>query len=111
MGKVVGGNTLGAKPARLLPWARSNQPGCVLSGNKFDLDRWDPAYFARLKDFIAQAAKRGIVLEICFFNAQYSDTWPISPLAYGNNIQGTGKDDYRDAETLKDPALVEREAA
>jgi hypothetical protein len=111
MGKFVVGNTLGAKPARLiLPWARSNQPGYVLSGNKFDLDQWDPAYFARLKDFIAQAAKRGIVVEICFFNAQYSDTWPMSPLAYGNNIQGTGKDDYRDAETLKDPALVEREA-
>ena len=112
MGKFLVGNTLGAKPARLiLPWARSQQPGYLLSGNKFDLDHWDPQYFARLKDFIAQAAQRGIVVEICLFNAQYSDTWPLSPLYYENNIQGIGKDDYRDAETLKDPVLVERESA
>ena len=112
MGKFLPGNTLGAKPSRLiLPWARSDQPGYLLSGNKFDLDRWDPQYFARLKDFIAQAGKRGIVIEICLFNAQYSDTWPLSPLYYENNIQGVGKDAFRDAETLKDPVLVEREAA
>jgi hypothetical protein len=79
MGKYMSGNTLGVKPAKLiLPWARSNQPGYLLSGNKFDLDQWNPAYFDRLKDFIAQAAKRGIVIEICFFNGQYDDTWPLS---------------------------------
>lgn len=112
MGKFLRGNTLGVKPARLiLPWARSSQPGYLLSGNKFDLDHWDPQYFARLKDFIAQAAQRGIVVEICLFNAQYSDTWPLSPLYYENNIEGVGKDDFRDAETLRDPVLVEREAA
>jgi hypothetical protein len=112
MGKFLPGNTLGVKPSRLiLPWARSTVPGYLLSGNKFDLDRWDPQYFARLKDFIAQAGKRGIVVEICFFNAQYSDTWPLSPLYFENNIQGVGKVDFRDAETLKDPVLIERESA
>jgi hypothetical protein len=112
MGKYMPGNTLGVKPAKLiLPWARSNQPGYLLSGNKFDLDQWNPAYFDRLKDFIAQAGKRGIVVEICFFNAQYDDTWPLSPLYHENNIQAIGRDDYRDAQTLKEPALVEREAA
>ncbi len=112
MGKYMPGNTLGVKPAKLiLPWARSNQPGYLLSGNKFDLDQWNPAYFDRLKDFIAQAAKRGIMVEICFFNAQYDDTWPLSPLYHENNIQAIGRDDYRDAQTLKEPALVEREAA
>jgi hypothetical protein len=112
MGKYMPGNTLGVKPAKLiLPWARSNQPGYLLSGNKFDLDQWNPAYFDRLKDFIIQAGKRGIVVEICFFNAQYDDTWPLSPLYHENNIQGIGHDDYRDAQTLKEPALVEREAA
>ena len=53
MGKFMPGNTLGVKPAKLiLPWARSNQPGYLLSGNKFDLDQWNPAYFERLKDFM-----------------------------------------------------------
>jgi hypothetical protein len=112
MGKYMPGNTLGVKPAKLiLPWARSNQAGYLLSGNKFDLDQWNPAYFERLKDFLAQAAKRGIVVEVCFFNAQYDDTWPLSPLYHENNIQAIGRDDYRDAQTLKEPALVEREAA
>jgi hypothetical protein len=112
MGKYMPGNTLGVKPAKLiLPWARSNQPGYLLSGNKFDLDQWNPAYFERLKDFITQSAKRGIVVEICLFNAQYDDTWSLSPLYHENNIQAIGGDDYRDAQTLKEPALVEREAA
>jgi len=107
MGKFVRGNTLGVKPASLVvPWARSNVPGYLVCGNKFDLDKWDAAYFKRLKDFITQAGKRGIVVEICFFNSQYSDTWPLSPLYYENNIQGVGKCDYLDAQTMKHPDLV-----
>jgi len=112
MGKYMTGNTLGVKPAKLiLPWARSNQPGYLLSGNKFDLDHWNPAYFERLKNFLAQAASRGIVVEICFFNGQYDDTWPLSPLYHENNIQGVGRNGYRDAQTMKERELVEREAA
>jgi hypothetical protein len=111
MGKFLPENTLGVKPAHLvLPWARSNQPGYLLSGNKFDLDRWNPGYFTRLKTFIEEAGKRGIVVEVCLFNAQYSDTWPISPLYYENNIQGVGHVGFRDTQTLKDAQLVEREA-
>jgi hypothetical protein len=109
--KFITGNPLGPKPRDLVvPWARSDQPGYLVGGNKFDLDRWDPEYFARLKDFLSQAAKRGIVVEICFFNSQYSDTWPISPLYYENNIQGTGKCGWRDAQSLKHADLVRREA-
>ena len=111
VGKFMKGNTLGPRPASLvLPWARGKSPGYMLGGNKFDLDRWDPAYFSRLKDFIAKAGERGIVVEICFFNAQYSDTWPISPHYWVNNIQGIGRGDFEDAQTLKEPALVTREA-
>ena len=110
VGKFMKGNTLGPKPASLIvPWARSTVPGYMLGGNKFDLDQWDPAYFARLKDFVAQAAARGIVVEICFFNGQYSDTWPISPLYHENNIQGVGQCDPEDVQTLKHTDLVRRE--
>ena len=109
MGKFIEGNTLGPKPASLIvPWARSQVPGYLVCGNKFDLDRWDPEYFNRLKDFIAQAGERGIVIEICFFNSQYSDTWPLSPLYYENNVQGVGKCDYLDAQTMKHADLVGR---
>ena len=111
MGKFLPGNTLGPKPQSLIvPWARSKIPGYLLCGNKFDLDQWDPQYFARLRDFIAKAAERDIVVEICFFNAQYSDTWPISPLYYENNIQGVGKCDFLGAEMLKYPDVMKREA-
>ena len=110
-GKFLPGNTLGPRPGSLIvPWARSDTPGYLFCGNKFDLDRWNPEYFARLKDFIAKAGERGIVVEICFFNAQYSDTWPLSPLYHENNIQGVGNCPFEDAQTLKYPDLVRREA-
>jgi hypothetical protein len=108
--KFITGNPLGPKPRDLIvPWARSSQPGYLAGGNKFDLDRWYRAYFARLRDFLGKAAARGIAVEICFFNSQYSDTWPISPLYFENNIQGVGKCGWRDAQTLKHPDLVHRE--
>jgi hypothetical protein len=110
MGKFIKGNTLGPRPGSLIvPWARSKESGYLLGGNRFDLDQWDPEYFKRLTDFVAKAAERGIVVEICFFNAQYSDTWPISPLYYENNIQGVGHGDYEDAQTLQHPDLMRRE--
>ncbi len=110
VGKFMTGNTLAPRPRSLiLPWARSSEPGYMLGGNRFDLDRWDPEYFTRLKDFLSKAAERGIVVEICFFNSQYSDTWPLSPLYHENNIQGDGKCDWRDAQTLKYADVVRRE--
>jgi len=110
-GKWIAGNPLGPRSQSLvLPWARSGVPGYMLGGNRFDLDQWNPKYFARLKDFIAKAGEKGIVVEICFFNSQYSDTWPISPLYYENNVQGVGKNEWRDAQTLKDADLVRRES-
>ena len=43
----------------LAPWARSDTPGYALGGNKFDVERWDPEYFTRLRHFVAEAGKRG----------------------------------------------------
>lgn len=109
-GKWIVDNTLGPKPENLIvPWARSATPGYAQGGNLFDLDQWDVDYFHRLKDFLTQADARGIVVEICFFNAQYDDTWPISPLYFKNNIQGVGQCDFKDAQTLKNGDLVGRE--
>ena len=111
VGEFGAGNTMGPRPDRtIVPWARSNQPGYVYGGNKFDLDKWNAEYFARLKDFLAKAAERGIIVEICFFNSQYTHRWPLSPLYYENNIQGVGKCDFKDAQTLKYPDLVQRES-
>src|SRR5271165_6349334 len=41
-------NNLAPGPGRYLaPWARSDTPGYAGGGNKFDLERWDPAFFTR----------------------------------------------------------------
>jgi hypothetical protein len=103
-------NTLAPKPGALIqPWARSSSPGYWSGGNRFDLDRWDPEYFRRLKDFVAQADARNIIVEICFFNAQNRGSWPVSPLYWKNNIQGEGHFDKDDVQTLKHPELVRRQ--
>lgn len=106
-------NTLAPKPGYLIqPWARSETPGYRSGGNRFDLDRWDADYFPRLKDFIAQAEARGIVVEVCFFNAQNKDSWPMSPLHWKNNIQQDEHiEDYNEVQTLKHPALLRRHDA
>ena len=110
--KFIRGNTLAPRPEDLvLPWARSTEPGYVLGGNKFDLDTWNPVFFERLVDFVAQAERRGVVVEICFYNCQYPDTWPLSPLYHVNNIQGVGLGDHNLPQTLDEPGLSRYEEA
>jgi hypothetical protein len=96
--KYVAGNPLGPRPGRqILPWARSTvtgaHPALAEPGQpsyKLDLDRWNPDYFARLKAFVDAARRKGIVVEVAFFNGMYADCWPLMPLYHGNNVQGVG---------------------
>ena len=75
----------------ICPWARSTQPGYFNGGNKFDLNRWDQAYFKRLKDFISRAGKRGVIVELNLFCPFYDETmWRLSPMNAINNINGVG---------------------
>ena len=113
MGKFLPGNTLGPKPRSLiLPWARSGQPGYVLGGNKFDLDQMGSLSTSRASRISSPSAgERGIVVEVCLFNSEYSDTWPINPLYFENNIQGANDYDFLDAQTMKHADLVARQDA
>ncbi len=85
-------NTLA--PARnrfICPWARSDRGGYANGGNKFDLTKWDEAYFKRLKDFVAKARKRGIVVELNLFCPMYEESqWKLSPQNSINNVNGIG---------------------
>src|SRR5262245_14573118 len=57
----ITGNTLAPSAGRYVcPWARSKTPGAGDGGNRFDLTKWDTAYFERLKDFVTQAGERGV---------------------------------------------------
>ena len=61
----ISNNTLAPDSGRFIcPWAQSDEPGYIYGGNKYDLTKWDKAYFKRLKDFVAQAGQRGIIVEL-----------------------------------------------
>jgi hypothetical protein len=87
-------NTLAPRPGRFIaPWARSSQPGYANGGNKFDLTRWDDAYFTRLKDFVAYAALKNVIVEVTLFCPMYEEMqWKLSPMNAANNVNrfGTG---------------------
>jgi len=102
-------NTLAPAAGKLIcPWPRSKMPGYVNGGNRFDLDRWDDAFFRRLKDFVAQADKHGIVVELNLFTPMYEDAqWNYSPMKASNNVNGIGKVGKHAVYTTdKEPALL-----
>jgi hypothetical protein len=102
-------NTLAPRQGRFLaPWPRSSQPGYPDGSNKFDLSRWDDAYFTRLKDFITYAATRNVVVELSLFCPMYEEVqWSLSPMNAANNVNGAGAVGRNDVYTLdKDRALL-----
>jgi hypothetical protein len=102
-------NTLAPAPGRQsCPWARSNTPGYINGGNRFDLTRWDDAFFQRLKDFVAQADERGIIVELNLFTPMYEDAqWNYSPMKSSNNVNDIGKVGKHEVYTIdKEPALL-----
>jgi len=90
----------------IVPWAKSDVPGYKGGGNKYDLSKWDPEYFERLHDFLKEADKRNIIVEICFYNCQNKPYWAFSPLQKDNNIQGVGDCDHITFQTLDNEPLV-----
>lgn len=54
-----------------MPPEKGLQPVAFRDG-RFDLDKWDEAYWARVRDFIAQARRRGMIVEYTLF-ANYAD--------------------------------------
>ena len=90
----------------IAPWYRSEEPGYICGGNKFDLSQWDMEYFARLRNFLVEANKRDIIVEICFFNCLHEKYWVCSPLHKDANIQGVGDCDHVTFQTLDNEPLV-----
>jgi hypothetical protein len=85
-------NTLAPAQGRFIcPWARSEAPGYAEGGNKFDLNRWDEEYFRRLRDFVEQASRRGVVVELNLFCPFYEEAqWKLSPFNASNNVNDLG---------------------
>jgi len=110
-------NTLAPAPGRLIcPWARSSSPGYNNGGNRFDLQRWDPEYFRRLRSFVAEAGRRGIVVELVLFCPFYEKTkgdaiWRLSPMNAENNVNHIGNVPSAEVYTLKHANLLQAQVA
>jgi hypothetical protein len=109
----IAANTLSPAPGDLLcPWARSDTPGYANGGNKFDLNRWDPQYFQRLADFVTEAGRCGIVVEMVLFCPFYEDgMWQLSPMNAANNVNGVGRAPRTEVYTLKHKDLLTAQEA
>jgi hypothetical protein len=101
-------NDLAPEPGRFLaPWARSDTPGYAGGGNKFDLEKWDSEFFARYRDFLAEAAKRGIVVEVTLFSAHYAEAqWQMSALHSANNVNSIDAIDWKKLNTLENGNIL-----
>jgi hypothetical protein len=74
-------NTLAPKPDRFIaPWPQAE--------GKFDLNKWNDAYFARLKDFMRHARRRGVIVEVNLFCPFYEEAlWRVSPMNEGTGVK------------------------
>jgi hypothetical protein len=101
-------NDLAPLPGRFIaPWARSGTPGYAGGGNKFDLERWDTEYFTRFHDFLAEAAKRGIVVEVTLFSSSYDEKqWQVSALNSANNVNATDAIEWKKVHTLENGNIL-----
>ena len=100
-------NTLAPRPERYVcPWKRADAAG------NWDLEAWDPAYWARLRDFCAQAGRRGVLVEYVLFCFWYNDgLWRASPMHPDNNAQGVGPRDRARVYRLDETALLRHQEA
>jgi hypothetical protein len=101
----ITGNTLAPRPERFLAaWPRA--------GEKFDLSKPNEALLARLKNFVGEAGKRGIVVEVNLFTPMYEDSlWDVNPMNARNNVNGIGDVPRTELFTLKDEKLTAVEDA
>ena len=82
------------------PWERR--------GGKFDLNAWNPAYFARLKSFVREAGTRGVVVEVTLFCSTYGEAqWKASPLNPANNSNGLTLADWKKLNTVDNGGALE----
>jgi len=99
------------------PWPRTG-PGLALDGKpKFDLSKFDPAYFERLRKRVEAAGRRGIYVAVMLFeghgprDSRPPWRWDGHPFHAANNINGINGDpdgDGRGIEvhTLQVPAVT-----
>jgi hypothetical protein len=101
------------------PWPRTG-PGNALDGKpKFDLTKFDEAYFERLRQRAVAAQERGFYVAVMLFDdwsTENAGTWKGHPFNVKNNINGTNGDLDNDGlglefHTLQIPAITRLQEA
>jgi hypothetical protein len=105
-----------------MPYERTG-PDLALDGKpKFDLTRFNPVYFERLRQRVVEAGKRGIYVAVMFFegwclkwSVPTSDAWSSHPFNRHNNVNGVDGDPNGDGKadvySLESSAVVEHQKA
>ena len=102
-----------------LPYLRTG-PGTALDGKpRFDLERFDPAYFDRLRRRVESAAARGLYVSVMLFDgwslelkgSKVGNPWRGHPFNGANNIDGIDGDldgggEGKEVHTLRNPAVT-----
>jgi len=111
-----GGHTQWSTPKRYFaapqPWLRTG-PGNALDGKpKFDLARFNPDYFERLRTRVAAAGRRGIYVSVMLFEGwclQFvPDAWAAHPFNAANNVSGINGDVNGDGKGLETHELANK---
>jgi hypothetical protein len=97
-----------------LPYLRTG-PGLGRDGKpRFDLTRWDPAFFDRLRSRVQTAAARGIYVSVMLFQGwgihrkpnHPGNPWPGHPFHRENNVNGVDGDPDGDGEGAETHSLA-----
>jgi hypothetical protein len=91
------------------PWLRTG-PGLAADGKpKFDLARFDQAYFDRMRERVRAAGDRGIYVSVMLFEGfelQFYDAWNCHPFRGSNNINAVNADADGDGRGIEFNTLV-----
>lgn len=98
-------NTLSPLPGKFIaPW--------IMVDGKYDLERFNPLFFERLKDFLREAEKQGIIVEVTLFTSIYAEgQWALNPFNTLNNINGVGDLPFNRVNTLYSESVLKYQDA
>ncbi|MBA4408988.1 MAG: hypothetical protein Q8S54_13040 [Bacteroidota bacterium] len=86
----------------LTPWVKDSK------SMKYDLSKWNPDLFTRLKAFVAKASENGIVVEVTLFTSYYTNhQWSTSPFNPKNNIQEFDSISFKQVNTISNGQLMD----
>ena len=92
------------------PWQRTGTGNALDGKPKFDLTKFEPEYFQRLRDRIHLARKRGIYVSVMLFEGwamqRVENVWKSHPFNPENNVNGVNGDSNGDGKGLEVYELV-----